>query len=69
MLAPSLPLTEARARPFAVELHRPDGSTAWATALAQIPFIHPTPKEPKVHLVVLDIEKASVPVGTMLWVR
>ena len=69
VLGPFLPVDEARKQAFSVELHRPDGTIRWATALAQLPFIHPTPKKLEVHLLLIDARKDEVPVGTKIWIR
>ncbi|MEZ4258906.1 MAG: hypothetical protein R3B36_07545 [Polyangiaceae bacterium] len=69
VLAPFLPLDDACPRPFSLELHRPDGTIRWASARAQVAFIDPPPKEPKVHLLLLDAQKSDVPVGTKVWTR
>jgi hypothetical protein len=68
VLAPFLLIEEARPRPFPVALHRPDGTIRWASALAQVPFVDPPPKEPRVHLLLLDTPKGEVPIGTRVWI-
>ena len=69
VLAPFLAAEEARATPFAVELHMPDGTIRMASALAVVPFVDPPPKEQRTCLMLLDMPKSEVPVGTKIWSR
>lgn len=67
VLAPGVPLAEARSGPISVELERPDGTTARARARVEITFSSPPPKH---HVATVRLEgatKADVPIGTELW--
>ena len=67
IVAPFLPESEARSRPFEVELRRPDGSRRVAQAFAQVPFITPPSKVREAHLALLEVTNEDVPIGTEVW--
>ncbi|HEY1956451.1 MAG TPA: hypothetical protein VGH28_12585 [Polyangiaceae bacterium] len=68
VLAPFLPPAEVRRGRFSVEVHRPDGTILPAAAVAQIAFAQPTPREPRVHVMLLAVAKGEVPIGSKVYV-
>lgn len=67
VIAPVLPVAEARQARLSLEIRRPDGTRQRVEAIAQVPFSNPPPPVPATHLMLLDVVKDAVPAGTEIW--
>ena len=69
ILAPDVELSGG-ARTLAVELRRSDGTVVWTEAQALVPMIGTritTTPLPRGHVLIVQLEKSEVPVGTEVW--
>ena len=67
MVAPFLDASTLPTTEFAVELLKPDGSSANARAIAIVPFSAGPIREARAHLALMGVGKEEVPVGTAVW--
>jgi hypothetical protein len=67
MVAPFLDASTLPTTEFAVELLKPDGSTANARAIAIVPFSAGPSREVRAHLALIGSTKEDVPIGTAIW--
>jgi hypothetical protein len=67
MVAPFVDASTLPKAEFAVELLRPDGSSANARAIAIVPFSAGPIREARAHLALVGVSKDDVPIGTTIW--
>jgi hypothetical protein len=67
MVAPFLDASTLPTTEFAVELLKPDGSTAEVKAVAIVPFSAGPIREARAHLALMGVVKEDVPIGTAIW--
>jgi hypothetical protein len=67
-LAPDIDLGERGSIKMRIELRRPDGTRETLEAHAAIPFVDgPNVVRRPRHMIVLDVPKTRVPIGTEIW--
>lgn len=67
VLAPPIDASEARPGRVEMVLRLPDGTETRANALVQIPFTVPTPNVLQASVLLLELPRSAVPIGTEVW--